>query len=249
MNAALKCISFKRSFVNFLSKDWKNEKYSHIIGNKKIYITSENRCLSIENVNGSFTVNEEYDLYSDQEEADYRILGHLNDIPSPSNIVVRATDTDILAVLIGNHFKFEGKHIWMEVGNFTNNTLRFIDVTLLVENLGVELSKAIPTFHAFTGCDYSPAFVGKGKVRPFDLLVLDFECQNSFARLGTQDLDEDLINTIQTFVCHMYGKKRSKSIDDVLARNFVKSFNPKKNSESMLEAVKGSDGSSFPPCF
>ena len=109
----------------------------------------------------------------------------------------------------------------MEVGNFTNNTLRFIDVTLLVENLGVELSKAIPAFHAFTGCDYSPAFIGKGKVRPFDLLVLDFECQNSFARLGTQDLDEDLIDTIQTFVCHMYGKKRSKSIDDVLVQNFL----------------------------
>ena len=32
-------------------------------------------------------------------------------------------------------------------------------------------------------------------------------------------------------------------------QNFFKAFNPKKNSESMLEAVKGSDGSLFPPCF
>ena len=40
-----------------------------------------------------------YDLYSHQEEVDYyRILGHLNDIPPTSNIVVRANDTDILAI-------------------------------------------------------------------------------------------------------------------------------------------------------
>ena len=90
-------------------------------------------------------------MYSHQEEADYRILGHLNDIPSPSNIVVRANDTDLLAILICNQYKFEGKHIWMEVGNFTNTSLRFIDVTLRVENLSVELPKSIPAFHAFTG--------------------------------------------------------------------------------------------------
>ena len=68
-----------------------------------------------------------------------------------------------LAILICNQHKFEGKHIWMEVGNFTNNSLRFIDVTLHIENLGVESSKSNPAFHAFTGCDYSSAFVGKGK--------------------------------------------------------------------------------------
>ena len=37
MNAALKCISFKKSIVDFLLKDWHNEKYSEIIANKKIF--------------------------------------------------------------------------------------------------------------------------------------------------------------------------------------------------------------------
>ena len=86
----------------------------------------------------------------------------MNDIIAPANIVVKGNDTDILAVLIGNKHNLENKHIWMEVGKFSNNSLRFIDVNLLVENLGVELSKSLPAFHAFTGCDYSPAFVGKG---------------------------------------------------------------------------------------
>ena len=71
MNAALKCISFKKSIIDFLQKDWHNEKYSEIIANKKIYITSQHRCTSFENV-GVFTAKEEYDLYSHQEEADYR---------------------------------------------------------------------------------------------------------------------------------------------------------------------------------
>ena len=83
MNAALKCTSFKKSIIDFLLKDWHNEKYSEIIANKKIYITSQHRCTSFEYVDGVFTAKEEYDLYSHQEEVDYRILGHLNDIPSP----------------------------------------------------------------------------------------------------------------------------------------------------------------------
>ena len=187
-------------------------------------------------------------MYSDQEEADYRILRHLNNIPSPSNIVVRTTDTDILAILIGNHHNLAEKHIWMEVGNFANNSLRFIDVTLLVENLGVSLSKAMPAFHAFTGCDYSPAFIGKGKVRPFELLVKDPACQEAFSKLNTNDIDEDIIDIIQGFTCKLYGNKNS-SINEVIVQKFFKAFSPKKNSESILEKVKGSDGSSFPPCF
>ena len=124
----------------------------------------------------------------------------------------------------------------MEVGNFTNNSLRFIDVTLLVENLGMELSKSIPAFHAFTGCGYSPAFVGKGQIQQFELHVKEPECQNAFSRLGTEDIDEDLINVIQSYV--------SNSINEARVQNFFKEFNPKKNPESTSEAVKGFDASS-----
>ena len=150
---------------------------------------------------------------------------------------MEANDTDILAILICNQHKFEGMHIWMEVGNFTNNSLRFIDMSLLVEHLGEELSKSIPAFHAFTGCDYSLAFEGNEKIRPFELLAKDRECQNAFSRLETEDIDEDLINVIQSYVCKLYGIKRGNSINEVFVQNFYKAFSPKKNSESMFQKV------------
>ena len=133
-------------------------------------------------------------------------------------IVVEANDTNILAILICNQHKFEGMHIWMEVGNFANNSLRFIDMSLLVEHLGEELSKSIPAFHAFTGCDYSLAFVGKGKIRPFELLAKDPEYQNAFSRIETEDIDEDLINVIQSYVCKLAWKPKKNS-DSILPRH------------------------------
>jgi hypothetical protein len=41
-------------------------------------------------------------------------------------------------------------------------TLRFIDLTALAKKHGEQLSKEILGFHAFTGCDYNPAFASKG---------------------------------------------------------------------------------------
>ena len=86
---------------------------------------------SFENSNGVLISKEEYDLYSHQEEADYRILTHLKDISPQSNIVVRASDTDILIILLGNQHTLEDRHIWMEIGNFSDNTLRYIDITVV----------------------------------------------------------------------------------------------------------------------
>ena len=102
MKGAQKSLSFKKSLIDFLMKDSHHKRHTDMIGNKKVYITSQEKCISFENINGNFVTNEEYQLYSKQEEADYRILTHLHDISPNSNIVVRANDTDILVILIGN---------------------------------------------------------------------------------------------------------------------------------------------------
>ena len=163
MKGALKSLSFMKSLIDFLMKDLHQKRHTDMIGNKKVYITSQENCVSFENINGNFVTNEEYQLYSKQEETDYRILTHLHDISPSSNIVVRANDTDILVILIGNQYALNDKHIWMEIGNFSDNSLRFIDITKLAHNLGMQVAQALPAFHAFTGCDFSPSFVGKGK--------------------------------------------------------------------------------------
>ena len=149
---------------------------------------------------------------------------HLHDISSNSNIVVRANDIDILVILIGNQYASNDKHIWMEIGNFSDNSLRFIDITKLAHNLGMQVTQALPGFHAFTGCDFSPSFVGKGKTRPVNILLKYADCQIAFARLGI----ENMIKGIESFVYKLYGNKTSNSINDVLIQNFYKARKSRK---------------------
>ena len=65
--AALKSLSFKKSLIDFLMKDWHHKKHTDMIGNKKVYITSQEKGGSFENIDGNFVTNEENQLYSKQE--------------------------------------------------------------------------------------------------------------------------------------------------------------------------------------
>ena len=64
-------------------------------------------------------------------------------------------------------------HIWMLNG--TGNNKRYIDVTKIHDELGELLAKSLIGFHAFTGCDFNPAFFNKGKKGPFTLLKKNVE--------------------------------------------------------------------------
>ena len=61
-------------------------------------------------------------------------------------------------------------HIWLEVGHYTNNTLRYIDVDKMHDYLGDRMCNSLPALHIFTGSDYTSAFNTKGKVKPLKLL-------------------------------------------------------------------------------
>ena len=226
MISALRSNEFKNSFIEFLYEEWQNEQYSGIISDKTLFVTSKERVVSLKNDERGFVVNTEYHLFSNHEEADYRLLLHISDVDEYANIVVRATDTDILVILLGNLHKFTNKHIWMEVGKA--NDLRFIDTLVIGNHLGTMLCKSLPGFHAFTGCDYSPAFVAKGKIRPFKILQKDSTYQAAFAQLGSRNLTPTLVSNIESFACKIYGNFKTDKIDEVLLHQFLHAFDVKK---------------------
>jgi hypothetical protein len=77
-------------------------------------------------------------------------------------------------------------------------TLRFIDVAVLAKKLGEQLSKAIPGFHAFAGCDYNPAFPSKGKIRHLKVLEANIEFQKAFSKLcENEDLQYSLVSKLE----------------------------------------------------
>ena len=83
-------------------------------------------------------------------------------------ITVRATDTDVLIILL-YHVNINNTKVTMDVGNSGQNNRRYIDITSLADDLGSEICHALPGVHAFTGCDYTAAMVRRGKIKPLNL--------------------------------------------------------------------------------
>lgn len=135
-----------------------------IVGNKIIYVNF-NKCYSyrVENNKVIKTVEDSH------EEADSRIIYHICQINVDAEVVIRCSDTDILLILLGimDHLNASLK-LWINLG--VGKHERFISLNEIYEILGNSLSKALPCFHALTGCNYTPAFFRKGKLRHFKLL-------------------------------------------------------------------------------
>ncbi len=233
---ALRNDSFKTELVKFFIDAFQDDSLAHIIAQKTLYVTCESLCYSFSVVEGRVERREEPSLYCIHEEADTRIIGHLGLMPTPAKVVIRTSDTDVLAIAIGNFSKItSGIKLYVEVVLISKNTLRYIDVTSISEKLGPSLSNAIPAFHAFTGCDFSPAFSGKGKVGPLKILESSVSFQRAFATFGSQEiLPQWVIEEVEKFVCHMYGKKKLSSVDDARLEAFKQVYEPKKKSRWSL---------------
>ena len=55
----------------------------------------------------------------------------------------------------------------------------FLNIPAIVQKAGVELCDPLPELNAFTGCDTTSPFAGKGKKGPHKFCVNDKECHGS----------------------------------------------------------------------
>lgn len=186
----LKNTNFKESLVDFFSTHWTSDDIVPFIGNKLIHLNFRD-CRSYKSNNGKIESTIIEDLCCIlHEEADTKIIYHACSIVNQSNIVIRASDTDILIIMLANitNLKNAASSIWMLSG--TGNHERVINITKIYEELGELLTKSLCGFHAFTGSDFNPAFFNKGKKRPFGILKNCDEFQQAFADLGNANLTE-----------------------------------------------------------
>ncbi|KAG1689652.1 Protein disulfide-isomerase TMX3 [Nymphon striatum] len=188
------------------------------------------------------------ELYCTHEEADTRMFFHLTHVQSPSNVVIRTTDTDCLIIELGNkHFYNSEIKIWLEVGVQSNNTQRFIDVNGLHRKLGEKYCKCLLAYHALTGCDYSASFCRKGKVKPLKILEKNEDLQKTLATFAFSEVDTNTLTLVESYVCRIYGKKTLTEINDVRMQIFLEKYRPKNENERLSYANKR-DGSMLPPC-
>ena len=106
-------------------------------------------------------------LSCDHEEADSRMCIHVKDALNKGahKIYIRTVDTDVIVILVSVFFNLQDNYpdtqLWVGFG--TGKSFKYYFINDICKYLGREMSRALPFFHAFTGCDTTSQFFGKGK--------------------------------------------------------------------------------------
>ncbi len=104
---------------------------------------------------------------SDHEEADTRMCLHIKDsLEKGARVVsVQTVDTDVIIIIAATFHQLQstypGVEIWVAFG--VGKHFRYLHINKICQNLGASLCQALPFYHAFTGCDTTSQFYGKGK--------------------------------------------------------------------------------------
>ena len=136
----------------------------------------------------------------------------------------------------------------MDTGTCSKNTRRNINITKLAETLTQEICLALPAFQAFTGSDYTAAFLCKGKAEPLKLMESNKKYTEAFAQLGSSEkINQEVVTILEEFVCSMYGMKNERDVNDARTCTFKKLYGPG-DLDKPLEKIKSADPCCLPPC-
>lgn len=262
--AELKNIKFKQAFVQFLVNDWSTQDKATLIKPTQKVFLNYRLCHSYRKSAESVVkeVSEKYTC-SAHEEADTKIVYHVCAVGPSTNILIKCSDTDILVILLANmkqilvnvgenQFNVDRK-IWMQLG--TGNHVKNIDVCAVYRDLGEKLCSSLAAFHAFTGCDFNPAFYRKGKSRPLKVLEKSEKFQDAFIEMGHNTvvadplLMEQTFNVLQEYVCILYNVKARKTVNEARCIIFDRIYTPKSGNEAFKKTTMKLEATSFPPCF
>ena len=201
--------SFKSALIDLLTYEIRSQHYKAIVNEKTVFYTWKQSCIKIKVDNNEVISSGVDELSCSHNEADTRILSYARyaaENTSDPHIVVRASDTDIFILLF--HFTPQlDAQIRMDTGSSSLNTRRNSDISSIAI-----VCAALPGFHAFTGSDYTASFMGKGKVRPFGVMIKNEEFLHTFNRQGQSDIvSSEVSAALECYVCALYGQSNTCS--------------------------------------
>ena len=245
----------KRQLIQLLLREWQSEQYAPLLQGRKLYFVCEENCFCLQSADGLQVTSELVpELVSSQEEADTRIVLHCQFADClagrVTNLIVQSPDTDVFILLLYYSDKIKS-NIYFETG--TGNKRRVIDIKKVAGEVNSDVIKALPGFHAFTGCDCTSAFMRRGKRGPLKVLEPK-PLQSSihaevFQRLGVESscLSDTNHQSLEHFVCAMYGKPTYTDINQLRCDIFETRYEPK-DEQQTLAIDNGIDLSLLPPC-
>lgn len=203
----------KLELVRFLISDWsRNERNIVKLHNKELYVTCESDAYCIRANQLNLEITDVQELKSFQEEADTKMFlcaQYASNLDYPSVKIV-TVDTDVAVLSLYFSSKINA-NIYLDIGTGLKRSIYDISN----HQLSPEICDALPGLHALTGCDSTSSFNGLGKAKCFNVMKTDEEWLAAFAVLGaTLQMSSSVIESLETYVCHIYGEKQSKVLDD-----------------------------------
>lgn len=199
----LRCDENKTELFRFLA-----EKLSDMNIVTKIVATVEENVVS----------NQQIDVSQispcNHEEADTRMFLHVKDaaMEGSQEIMIVSTDTDVVVIGVALYQELDVEKLWISFGK--EKVVRWIPLHEISRSLGPR-AKALPFFHALTGCDTVSAFLSKGKKSCWRTWDVYPEATETFTRLSSpiDNVTDVDMRVIEEFVVIMYD--RSSSTDRV----------------------------------
>lgn len=123
-------------------------------------------------------------------------------------IFIHTVDTDVvvLAVWMAQELHEAVDELWLAIG--TGKSFCYIAAHKLAASLGPDISKALPVFHAITGCDTVSSFAGRGKITAWAVWDIFPEVTNAFLTLASapSEISEDTLATLERYIVLLYDR-------------------------------------------
>ena len=206
----------KEELIEFLFNQWHQDCYAPYYRGT-LYVTHGECCHCLKVQNEHVACTEVSELYSSQEEADTRLLLHAFHVSQQVNrdtIIIQTPNTDVAVIACSVAHKIHSR-ILLNTG--IKYRQRIIDITSVANNMGINICKALPGFHAFTGSDSTSSFCGHEKKVPFELMISSSNTHHLSTMMSigeTVSPSPSLLSQCEEFVCHMYGKHKLQSINE-----------------------------------
>lgn len=236
----------KEQLIQVLLSTWSSKSFSKKLEGHEVTLICEGRAYHLLSDGDSTVCREIVSLLSTQEETDSRVILYcFYALEKGFEFVrVRSPDSDIFFILLFYAHKLTGLELLFETGK--GNKRRCINISKAADSLTPPLCNALLGVHAFTGCDSTSAFKGKGKVKAVKLVEKNVHFKELFMELGESWIvDENILSSIEKFTCALYGKERVQKVNELRHLLLQSKCG---GDEGVLNVTSSFDLSALPPC-
>ena len=205
----LKGVGNKASLANYISLYILEHATEYIPNEKSIIILaggfSEAMLVKEATPSGVSSIER---LYSNQEEADTRMILYASILSRDhERIIIQCDDTDVLVLLV--YYFSRGHltdHVYMYAGH--SGKERYIPVNRIANELGQTVCECLPAANALTGCDTTCSMNRIGMKTAYSKQLKKVDTLSNLNTFHEDDL-EDSVAVARSYALLLYGKKGS----------------------------------------